>query len=91
MSHPHVFLSWPFDLAINTGVFTTRQVMERLEVVCYATCSRRWVDPGAVPGARSWVPGAFDKSSCTVRTVLTSPVRSWPIADARRANPVCQC
>lgn len=33
MSHSHAFLSWPFDLPINTGVFTTRQVMEGLEPV----------------------------------------------------------
>lgn len=28
MSHSHAFLSWPFDLAIHTGVFTTQQVMD---------------------------------------------------------------
>ncbi|WP_440225653.1 hypothetical protein ACQQ2N_10425 [Dokdonella sp. MW10] len=33
MSHSHSFLSWPFDLAINTAVFTTRQAMEGLEPV----------------------------------------------------------
>lgn len=33
MTHSHAFLSWPFDLPINSGVFTTRQVLEGLQPV----------------------------------------------------------
>jgi len=33
MIHSHSFLSWPFALSVNTGVFTTRQVLEGLEPV----------------------------------------------------------
>jgi hypothetical protein len=33
MSHPHTFESWPFDLAVNTAVLTTRQAMEGLQPV----------------------------------------------------------
>lgn len=33
MSHSHTFQSWPFNLPIETGVFTTRQVMEGLEPI----------------------------------------------------------
>jgi len=34
MQHSHMFLSWPFEgLSTDTGVFTTRQVLEGLEPV----------------------------------------------------------
>lgn len=28
MSHSHKFVSWPFQEAVNTAVFTTRQILE---------------------------------------------------------------
>lgn len=28
MSHSHNFVSWPFQEAVNTAVFTTRQILE---------------------------------------------------------------
>jgi hypothetical protein len=33
MTHPHTFLSWSFDLSTDTGVFTTRQVMDGIKPV----------------------------------------------------------
>ena len=33
MSHPHSFHSWPFNLPVETGVFTTRQVLEGVEPI----------------------------------------------------------
>lgn len=33
MSHSHAFQSWPFSLPVESGVFTTRQVMEGLEPI----------------------------------------------------------
>jgi hypothetical protein len=33
MSHSHSFHSWPFALPVETGVFTTRQVLEGTEPV----------------------------------------------------------
>jgi len=33
MSHSHSFHSWPFNLPVETGVFTTRQVMEGVEPI----------------------------------------------------------
>ena len=33
MSHDHNFLSWPFDDAVNTAAFTTRQVLEGLPIL----------------------------------------------------------
>jgi hypothetical protein len=33
MSHSHSFHSWPFNLPVETGVFTTRQVLEGLEPI----------------------------------------------------------
>ncbi len=33
MSHSHSFQSWPFGIPVETGVYTTRQVMEGLEPV----------------------------------------------------------
>ena len=33
MSHSHSFHSWPFNLRVETGVFTTRQVLEGLEPI----------------------------------------------------------
>jgi hypothetical protein len=33
MNHFHAFKSWPFNLPVETGVFTTRQVMEGREPI----------------------------------------------------------
>lgn len=33
MSHSHTFKTWPFQLPVNTGVFTTRQVLDNSEPI----------------------------------------------------------